>query len=43
MGLAFALPGAGRLGFLIAAPLWLSALPWLPRGRALGVEPIASR
>lgn len=43
MGLAFSLPGAGRLGFLLAAPLWLSALPWLPRGRALGVEPIASR
>jgi cyanate permease len=43
MGLTFSLPGAGRLGFLLAAPLWLSALPWLPRGRELGVEPIASR
>jgi fucose permease len=43
MGLTFSLAGAGRIGFLLAAPLWLSALPWLPRGRALGIEPIASR
>jgi MFS family permease len=43
MGLTFSLAGGGRIGFLLAAPLWLSALPWLPRGRRLGIEPAAVR
>ena len=38
LGLAFALPGGGRLGFAVVACLWLAALILLPSGRELGAE-----
>ena len=38
LGLSFALPGDGKLGFAIVAGLWLLALALLPRARSLGVE-----
>ncbi|MGZ8688359.1 MAG: MFS transporter [Gaiellaceae bacterium] len=38
LGLAFALPGGGRLGFAVVGCLWLAALILLPSGRELGVE-----
>ena len=37
LGLAFSLPGDGRLGFLIVAGVWLAALLVLPSERELGV------
>jgi nitrate/nitrite transporter NarK len=39
LGLAFSLPGEGRIGFLIAAGLWLAALAALPTARQLGAHP----
>jgi hypothetical protein len=39
LGLAFALPGEGRAGFLVIVPLWLLALAGLPGRRALGAAP----
>lgn len=39
LGLAFSLPGGGRLGFAAGACLWLVALLLLPSARELGVEP----
>jgi nitrate/nitrite transporter NarK len=38
LGLAFSLPGDGRIGFLVAAALWLAALAALPTSRQLGVR-----
>jgi len=38
VGLAFALPGDGRVGFAAAAVLWLAMLCALPSRGALGVE-----
>jgi hypothetical protein len=38
VGLAFSLPGDGRIGFLVAAALWLAALAALPTSRQLGVR-----
>jgi MFS family permease len=37
LGLAFALPGDGRLGFLAVVALWLAALATLPSERGLGL------
>lgn len=37
LGLAFALPGDGRLGFVVVAVLWAAALFALPRAAELGV------
>ncbi|MDH4178713.1 MAG: hypothetical protein OEV72_14165, partial [Thermoleophilia bacterium] len=37
LGIGFALPGDGRLGFLLVAVLWLGALALLPDARDLGV------
>ena len=39
LGLSFALPGGGRLGFAVVAALWVAALLVLPSERELGVEP----
>jgi MFS family permease len=39
LGLTFALPGDGRLGFLVVATLWCAALAFLPSSRELGVAP----
>jgi predicted cobalt transporter CbtA len=39
LGLAFSLPGEGRIGFVVAAGLWLAALAVLPSSRELGVRP----
>jgi MFS family permease len=39
LGLSFALPGDGRLGFAVVAALWVAALLVLPSERELGVEP----
>jgi len=36
VGLTFSLPGEGRLGFAVAALVWLAALALLPDRRALG-------
>ena len=38
LGLTFALPGDGRIGFAVIALLWLGALAVLPSSRALGAE-----
>jgi len=38
VGLTFSLPGAGRIGFVVIAALWLGALALLPSSRLLGVE-----
>jgi MFS family permease len=38
LGLAFSLPGEGRIGFLAIAVLWAAALLLLPRARELGLE-----
>jgi MFS family permease len=43
LGLAFSLPGDGRLGFIVAAALWLAALAALPSARELGVYPESAR
>lgn len=37
IGLTFALPGDGRLGFLVVSALWLAALAGLPGERELGL------
>ncbi len=37
LGLAFSLPGGGRVGFAVVAGLWLAALLALPRQAELGV------
>jgi len=39
LGLSFALPGGGRLGFAVVAALWVASLLVLPSERELGVEP----
>ncbi len=39
LGLAFSLPGDGRVGFLIVAVIWLAALLALPSDEELGVTP----
>jgi MFS family permease len=39
VGVTFALPGDGRLGFLVVAALWCVALALLPSSRELGVGP----
>jgi NNP family nitrate/nitrite transporter-like MFS transporter len=41
LGLSFALPGDGRIGFAIIVVLWLVALAVLPSRRALGGEAVA--
>ncbi len=38
LGLSFALPGDGRIGFAVVAALWIAALLVLPTARQLGVE-----
>ena len=38
LGLSFALPGDGRIGFAIVAALWAASLLVLPSERELGVE-----
>ncbi len=38
LGLTFSLPGDGRMGFVIAAALWLAALAVLPSSRQFGVR-----
>ena len=43
LGIGFALPGDGRLGFLVVAALWLGALAVLPGERALGVGRLSPR
>ena len=43
LGLAFALPGGGRLGFAAVACLWLVALLVLPSARELGADASPSR
>lgn len=37
LGLAFSLPGDGRIGFLITAAIWLAAILVVPGDRELGV------
>jgi len=39
VGLTFALPGDGRVGFAVVTALWLVALALLPSRRDLGVRP----
>jgi MFS family permease len=39
VGLTFALPGGGRIGFAGIAAAWLAGLLFLPSARALGVRP----
>jgi MFS-type transporter involved in bile tolerance (Atg22 family) len=39
LGLAFSLPGDGRIGFAVVAVLWLVALALLPSEHDLGVRP----
>jgi hypothetical protein len=38
LGLAFSLPGDGRIGFVVVAGLWLASLLALPTQRDLGLE-----
>ena len=40
LGLTFALPGDGRIGFAVVAALWLVALALLPSRRDLGVRSV---
>ena len=42
LGLSFALPGDGRIGFAVVAALWVAALLVLPTARQLGVETTAA-
>jgi MFS family permease len=41
LGLAFSLPGDGRIGFLVIASLWAAAVLIVPSARQLGLEPAA--
>ena len=43
LGLAFSLPGEGRIGFLVVAALAAAALLALPRTEDLGLEPAGRR
>jgi MFS family permease len=43
VGLSFALPGDGRLGFVVTAALWLAAVLVVPTVRELEPEPAGSR
>lgn len=38
LGLAFSLPGDGRIGYLVVAGIWLSALLAIPSMKELGLE-----
>jgi MFS family permease len=42
LGLSFSLPSDGRIGFAVAAGLWLAALAALPAIRELGSPPAAA-
>lgn len=39
LGLAFSLPGEGRIGFVVVAVLWAVGLAWLPSRDQLGLAP----
>jgi MFS-type transporter involved in bile tolerance (Atg22 family) len=42
VGLSFALPGDGRLGFVVTAALWLAAVLVVPTVRELEPAPASS-